>query len=501
MVKVKIITKQPVILSYDKKLSVRIYILCHNEQRFNQAKLTYSKYYWAVPIQMKYQDCTFENAFWKQLLEIKEEWIGCEMVGTLSSIANTKLNLSKIDQAIHNKDLWNNEYYNFMNPDTPLFNCHPHLLEIIHDVCSIMGVRVPTEAFCNYWMCTPTLMTEFIHWFEEELRPTVLMHPLIMTNSTYAGKLTPSELMLLCGTPYYPHTPFVFERMNKVFFMNKQPIKTILFTNARNENNIKEWAVHHLGIGFTHIHIVDHKSIKNISDQFLNFPEISVSRIDGDITKGLLIRDAHRYARTNGYDWMLYLDADEFLVLNNHANICDFLEIYRTYDQVGINWLLFGSNNLTVAPSGTILESYTRSEEMLNPHIKSFLNLRSANTVDINEYSPHVYKLKKMDNSVAVDNQQLDQDAPYWYYNNIKYTQASAYIAHYIYQSYETYIARKIYFPRDDTNTFREILSEEEMHSQCNNVVNTSVRDKYNDINKENIRYNGKFEIEQNEIV
>ena len=34
----------------------------------------------------------------------------------------------------------------------------------------------------------------------------------------------------------------------------------ILFTNARNEKNIKEWAAHHLLIGFSAICIFDHKS-------------------------------------------------------------------------------------------------------------------------------------------------------------------------------------------------------------------------------------------------
>jgi hypothetical protein len=476
MVKVKIIKKQ--------LINVRIYILCHNEKRFTEATSVFVNYKWAIPIRMKYQDCTFENAFWKQLLEIKEEWLSCEMVGTLSSIAHTKIPLKEVDRIVRNKSFWRQGYYNFMNPDTPLANDHPHLLEIINDVCTILDLHQPSAAHCNYWMCTPPLMTKFIEWFEEDLRPTVLSHPLIMENSEYGDpKLASNELMQLCGTPYYPHIPFVLERMNKAFFMNA-PIKTILFTNARNEHNILEWVVHHLNLGFTHIHIVDHKSTTIISEQFIGLSEVTVHRIDGDITKGILIRDAHKYALTNNYDWMLYLDADEFLILNNHKSLRDFLKTYRDYDQVGVNWLMFGSNHLTVTPPGTILESYTRSEETINQHIKSFLNLRSANTVDINEYNPHVYMLQQMDKSVAVDSQRLDIDTPYWHHTTIKYYETPAYIAHYVYQSYETYVARKVDLPRDDNNTFREIFSEEQIHAQYNDVLNISVRDKYNEVNK-----------------
>jgi hypothetical protein len=36
--------------------------------------------------------------------------------------------------------------------------------------------------------------------------------------------------------------------------------KVMLFTNARNEIHIKEWAAHHLLIGFDKIIIFDHKS-------------------------------------------------------------------------------------------------------------------------------------------------------------------------------------------------------------------------------------------------
>ena len=42
-----------------------------------------------------------------------------------------------------------------------------------------------------------------------------------------------------------------------MYIMNK---KVALFTNARDEKHIKEWAAHHLLIGFEYIFIFDHKS-------------------------------------------------------------------------------------------------------------------------------------------------------------------------------------------------------------------------------------------------
>jgi hypothetical protein len=47
--------------------------------------------------------------------------------------------------------------------------------------------------------------------------------------------------------------------------------KVLLFCNARDEKHIKEWAAHHLLIGFTHIIIFDHNSKVPLSTIFQNF--------------------------------------------------------------------------------------------------------------------------------------------------------------------------------------------------------------------------------------
>lgn len=186
---------------------------------------------------MKYQDCTFENAVWKQLLEIKDEWNGCEMIGVLSSIAHTKINLSTIDHMVRNRTLWTYGYCNFNKP-TPLTNDHPHLLTIMTDVCQKIGIAMPSTALLwNYWMCTPSLMVAFIKWFESTLKPTVLAHSLSMTNAQYASpSLTLDEIKQLCGVPYYPHVPFVFERLNKAFFIENTHSRII--SSPLKHNNL-----------------------------------------------------------------------------------------------------------------------------------------------------------------------------------------------------------------------------------------------------------------------
>jgi len=204
--------------------NVRIYVLCHNEERFAMARERYAKYYWAVPIMMKYQDVTFENAFWKQLGEIEEEWRDYEMVGTISSIAYTKIDINTMDTIIKTPEKWSGGYYNFKDTLNHIGNPHPHFNTIATDVLSQLGMPMPTDNHCNYWMCTPDLMLKFIEWEETLFKPLILKHSLSMTDANYGlheRKLTNAECVQKFGVPYYPHVPFVMERLNKSFFMRQ----------------------------------------------------------------------------------------------------------------------------------------------------------------------------------------------------------------------------------------------------------------------------------------
>ena len=210
-----------------------IYILCYNSEKLTQAKELYSKYYWAKPIIMKYQDYSFENAFWKQLYEIRSEWENCEMVGTMAYSAFKKINLEKVDDIISNKLYFPQNYYNFFDTNVAIPNLntikHPHFINIWKTSIKNLNLVNTTENCCNYWMCKPELMKYFIYWYTNICLPELLKNPLIFENSLYSGKdfensIKQNELIKLWGKPYYPHLPFISERINKAFFMTHYKI-------------------------------------------------------------------------------------------------------------------------------------------------------------------------------------------------------------------------------------------------------------------------------------
>jgi hypothetical protein len=239
------------------------------------------------------------------------------------------------------------------------------------------------------------------------------------------------------------------------------PKRVMLFTNARDEKNIKEWAAHHLLIGFDLIVIFDHKSKERISNQFINFDKrIKIYRceVDGPI-KLKLMMNAANIANFYKADWFLYLDADEFLVLNRFNGVKQMLSYYNHSDSVAINWLFFGSNHHKKEPKGFILENYTKSDALLDKHVKTFVRPNKV----LNAKNPHFYTMKDKTKMYNVFNQVMK--SPFCF-NDVKlpYSKTPAYIAHYIYQSEETYINRKVNLPSDDSGNFR--TKDENIHTK-----------------------------------
>ena len=180
---------------------------------------------------------------------------------------------------------------------------------------------------------------------------------------------------------------------------------------------------------------------------------------------------------------MLYLDADEFLILNEHDNIKSFIESYNDNLQIGINWVLFGSNFLTEEPDGMILENYIRCHHGIDRHLKSFVKVKSI----INSINAHVYTVNNPNKSVCCyKSLTFDKTEPYW--KNIpgkNYMDTSAYIAHYINQAYSVYEFRRLSRKRDDNSQYKIIYSENELHNVDNDLINIAVRDKYCNKNAE----------------
>lgn len=273
---------------------------------------------------------------------------------------------------------------------------------------------------------------------------------------------------------------------NKVNQSDKVSIickKTCLFTNARDEKHILEWAAHHLLIGFNRIIIFDHKSEKPLKKVFKNFDKrvniVNVSYLENPIKMALMNKAAEIAAKLK-IDWMIYLDADEFIILNKkYRGIKHFLSIYNHADSLAINWLMFGSNYLEKDPDGLIVENYTKSDLFLNDHVKSFV--RPNRVIDAT--NPHYYNMIDKLRYFNINNQIL-KDNYHSNILNIEFYKVPIYIAHYVYQSEETFLKRKVILPRDDNGEHRRFDSDDDnkakfIHNYHNIHENLYPKNKY----------------------
>lgn len=249
-----------------------------------------------------------------------------------------------------------------------------------------------------------------------------------------------------------------------------------LFTNARDEPNIAEWIAHHLLLGFDKIHIFDHKSVIPISQKLGNNfnNRVTVERVenlDGNIKLNLITRAVNNATKMKA-SWMLYLDADEFMVLNKINNIKELLTMFNFADALSINWLMFGSSGHQTHPSGLLTENFIRSDKVLNPHVKTFVR---PYTVKLPISNPHFYKITHPSRNFAATGNRMPRGP----FNNVVklFINVYAYIAHYVIQSEDEYYRRKGRI-RDDGSPAL-VTKDQNIHKDYNDVPNNQLQFKY----------------------
>lgn len=274
----------------------------------------------------------------------------------------------------------------------------------------------------------------------------------------------------------------------KVFNTNLSLVSTIdkfrrsgnhnvyLFTNARDEPKIAEWVAHHLLLGFDKIHIFDHKSVTPIShtlSPMLGDKRINVTRVEtaGSIKLNLMTR-AVQISQQNNASWMLYLDADEFLLLNNFNNIKEFLNAFKFADAIGINWLMFGTSGHKSQPPGLLTENFIKSDKIINQHVKSFVRPEKVILPAVN---PHFFNMINSNRYFAASGNRMAQGP----FNPVPklFTKVIAYVAHYYTQSEEEHLRRKTRIMDDGSSG--KVNMYPEIHTVHNEVVNNQLQYKY----------------------
>jgi hypothetical protein len=139
---------------------------------------------------------------------------------------------------------------------------------------------------------------------------------------------------------------------------------------------LEEWIEYYLAAGVEHFFFYEKLSrdnYRNVLKPYLdrgvvtlldNWPHVPVSPA---AEHDCILRAVGRF------EWVGFIDADEFVVIRDNSSIDEFLSQYRTQAGVALHWYMFGSNGHTRRPSGAVTTQYTRRAEVPNRHVKCFV--------------------------------------------------------------------------------------------------------------------------------
>lgn len=175
---------------------------------------------------------------------------------------------------------------------------------------------------------------------------------------------------------------------------NDRPIKkptVACCAIMKNESPyIHEWVAHYKLLGFDQIAIYENDS----SDRTPHL--LNTLQLNGHISyfkwpsldkKSPQLTAYEDFLTRTNCDWVLYCDADEFLILNQHENVKDFLASFSNdVTCVSINWHIFGSSGKEKREHGLVISRFQRASHFdfeVNKHVKSFVRPQSVTTMHI----------------------------------------------------------------------------------------------------------------------
>lgn len=168
---------------------------------------------------------------------------------------------------------------------------------------------------------------------------------------------------------------------------------------ARNESrDIGEWLLYHFLIGFDMIILFDHLSDDDTGGTARRAAagsfDLRLLRWNSDHQSPQ--DHAYRFAYENfgkAFDWMFFIDTDEFFVPARHKTVHEFLREFRDESAIAINWLCYGSSGHLDFPGGLVTESFTHRSVngfSANRHVKVFVRPEFISGVSNN---PHYFSL------------------------------------------------------------------------------------------------------------
>ena len=145
-------------------------------------------------------------------------------------------------------------------------------------------------------------------------------------------------------------------------------------TIGRKENlYAKEFVEYYIKLGIKKIIIYDDneingEKISDVLDEFVINDKVEIIDIHG-FESAQFPSYNHCYKKYgNQFDFLLFLDFDEFVIIENNININTYLykEKFNKCETIILNWIMYGDNNLLKYDNRTMIQRFTTSIKQWN---------------------------------------------------------------------------------------------------------------------------------------
>lgn len=159
-------------------------------------------------------------------------------------------------------------------------------------------------------------------------------------------------------------------------------MKVAVVAIAKNEEKyIKEWIAYHLSIGFDSIRVYCNDCEDNtenfVKHAGMKFAVEAIHWPSKDLKSPQRSAYNHSLKDFSDFDWVCFIDIDEFIVPYDYGSIKDYLSLAgEDISAIGINWRIFGSSQITDANYRSVIKTFRYASLPnfnFNNHIKTIV--------------------------------------------------------------------------------------------------------------------------------
>ena len=155
-------------------------------------------------------------------------------------------------------------------------------------------------------------------------------------------------------------------------------MKVALICVAKLEDHyLKEWLDYNEKLGFDKVIL-----FQNDWRTDLEHPVLEKYICDGPSIQVPLYNEVLQH--NTEYDWLAFIDCDEFIVLKKHNNIKELIEEYQHRTSViGLNWTFFGNLGKLSREGDSLLKPFKMRNKGTDQHVKVIVNARSGERMQL----------------------------------------------------------------------------------------------------------------------